>query len=117
MRHANGRRNSNRCGIARAKRKNVTTDSGNSAAVSPRRIESIGRGRPDAPKGIVFLEGGMIGGVRRILLGAALICTVSGCTSSPVFELEGLDIAHSGDVLTEFSLGEYKIPIPVAEET
>jgi hypothetical protein len=47
-------------------------------------------------------------------LAALLIfSTIAGCGSRPAFELDGLDDAPAQQALSEFSLGEYRIPIPV----
>ena len=46
------------------------------------------------------------------LMGAALC----GCGSHSTFQFDALDLVPPEEELTEFSLGEYKIPIPVVEE-
>ena len=51
-----------------------------------------------------------------LLAGIVVICTVGGCGSRSAFEFDALDLAPPQEELTEFSLGEYRIPIPVAEE-
>jgi flagellar basal body-associated protein FliL len=38
-----------------------------------------------------------------------------GCSSPPTFEFDELDIAPAQEELAEFSLGEYRIPIPVTK--
>jgi hypothetical protein len=43
-------------------------------------------------------------------------CAVSGCGSKPAFNFEQLGLLPVEEELTEFSLGEYKIPIPVTED-
>jgi hypothetical protein len=58
---------------------------------------------------------------RRRLLADAVILTASlamllgGCSSRPMFELDELDLVPAQEELTECSLGEYRIPIPVVE--
>ncbi len=42
---------------------------------------------------------------------AAWIC---GCGSGPEFKFDDLDVARAHEELTEFSLGRYAIPIPMA---
>lgn len=45
-----------------------------------------------------------------------LVCfALNGCGSSPTFEFDKLDVVPGQEELTEFALGEYKIPIPVVE--
>jgi hypothetical protein len=39
-----------------------------------------------------------------------------GCSSPPTFEFDELDIVPVQEELTEFSLGEYRIPIPVIKQ-
>jgi hypothetical protein len=51
-----------------------------------------------------------------LLAGTVVLCTLAGCGSRPAFEFDALDLAPPQEELTEFSLGEYRIPIPVAEE-
>src|SRR5688572_10829384 len=38
-----------------------------------------------------------------------------GCSSSPEFEFDKLDLVPTQEKLTEYSLGNYTIPIPVME--
>ena len=47
---------------------------------------------------------------------AVLGCTVSGCGSKSKFQFDRMDLLPAEEELTEFSLGEYKIPIPVADD-
>ncbi|MEX2307640.1 MAG: flagellar basal body-associated FliL family protein [Pirellulales bacterium] len=47
---------------------------------------------------------------------AAVVVFCSGCGSRSAFEFDALDMAPSQEELTEFSLGEYKIPIPIGED-
>ncbi len=46
---------------------------------------------------------------------AILNCTTSGCGSKPAFQFDHMDLLPAEEELAEFSLGEYKIPIPVSE--
>jgi hypothetical protein len=42
---------------------------------------------------------------------------VSGCSrKQPTFEFDALDLPPTQEDLTEFSLGQYKIPIPIVED-
>jgi hypothetical protein len=50
------------------------------------------------------------------LLCAIACCLVGGCAKQSSFEYDVLDLAPAQEELSEFSLGEYSIPIPVAEE-
>jgi hypothetical protein len=45
-----------------------------------------------------------------------LLCTVLGCGSRRTFEYDAIDLLPAQEELTEFPLGEYHIPIPVAED-
>ncbi len=48
---------------------------------------------------------------------AAAICgEISGCSSKPKFAFDQMDLLPAEEELTEFSLGEYKIPIPLADD-
>jgi hypothetical protein len=47
---------------------------------------------------------------------AVLGCTVSGCGSKSKFQFDQMDLLPAEEELTEFPLGEYKIPIPVADD-
>jgi hypothetical protein len=47
---------------------------------------------------------------------AAGCCALLGCQSKTSFELDQLDVAPAEEELTEFPLGEYKIPIPLADD-
>ncbi len=59
----------------------------------------------------------MIGAFFRSATAAfALLSALGGCGSHATFEFEGLDIAPAEEELTEFPLGEYKIPIPIADQ-
>lgn len=51
-----------------------------------------------------------------LLASVLVFCTVGGCGSRSAFEFDALDLAPPHEEFTEFSLGEYRIPIPVAEE-
>lgn len=46
----------------------------------------------------------------------AALCAGSGCSSKPKFEFDRMDLLPAEENLSEFSLGEYKIPIPLAEQ-
>jgi hypothetical protein len=48
---------------------------------------------------------------------AVLTVVVTGCKPNEPFEYEAFDLAPPQEELTEFSLGKYSIPIPIAEET
>jgi hypothetical protein len=59
----------------------------------------------------------MFGVYRPAAVGGILVALIfAGCESRPAFEFEGLDMAPPQEELSEFSLGEYRIPIPVPEE-
>jgi hypothetical protein len=47
---------------------------------------------------------------------AGLLWLAGGCGSPAPFEFDSLDLAPPQEELSEFSLGEYRIPIPVAED-
>jgi hypothetical protein len=50
-------------------------------------------------------------------LGVALLAIVAGgCGPHETFEYDSLDLDPPQEELTEFSLGTYSIPIPIAEE-
>jgi Flagellar basal body-associated protein FliL len=42
-------------------------------------------------------------------------CAAFGCSSKPAFKFDRMDQLPAEEQLAEFSLGEYKIPIPVTE--
>jgi hypothetical protein len=46
---------------------------------------------------------------------AGLGCLASGCGTHSTYEFDALDLAPPQEELSEFPLGEYRIPIPVAE--
>ena len=53
----------------------------------------------------------------RVLLAAALFaCALAGCSSKSSFKYDQLDVNSAEEELSEFSLGKYQIPIPVADE-
>jgi len=55
---------------------------------------------------------------RPLLAGIVVGCVVvAGCGSESTFEFDSLDMAPAQEELSEFSLGEYKIPIPVATDS
>jgi hypothetical protein len=67
----------------------------------------------------MFVKGKSTMGLRlaqALLFGAFAICLASGCGSSSTFEFDALDLAPPEEILNEFPLGEYRIPIPVMEE-
>lgn len=43
-------------------------------------------------------------------------CGLAGCASKSTFEFDRLDLQPAEEELTEFTLGEYKIPIPLVED-
>jgi hypothetical protein len=47
---------------------------------------------------------------------AITVCGLSGCGSQPKFQFDRMDLLPAEENLSEFSLGQYKIPIPVVEE-
>jgi hypothetical protein len=49
-------------------------------------------------------------------IAAAASCLAGGCAKEPSFEYDLLDPVAAKEELSEFSLGEYSIPIPVVEE-
>jgi flagellar basal body-associated protein FliL len=56
---------------------------------------------------------------RPISIGIALTTlafTVVGCSSKSTFKFDQMDLVPAEEELTEFSLGEYKIPIPVPDD-
>jgi hypothetical protein len=54
---------------------------------------------------------------RRSIYVLVIVCFLAGgCTKESSFEYDTLDLAPDREELSEFSLGEYSIPIPVAEE-
>src|SRR5262245_54832741 len=82
--------------------------------VSPMARIRIGRNSPPRrPK--IAVEGGSLfkNGlwVLSVLAGAALCAP--GCSSKSKFKFDQMDVAPAVEELAEFSLGEYKIPIPV----
>ncbi len=56
---------------------------------------------------------------RLLVLGALAIvcCLVSGCSSKPAFKFDQMDLLPAEEELSEFPLGEYQIPIPLAERS
>lgn len=54
--------------------------------------------------------------IRRALAASAImLCIAGGCGSHSTFEFDALDLAPPQEELSEFLLGQYSIPIPVAE--
>ena len=47
---------------------------------------------------------------------AVLGCAASGCGSKSKFQFDRMDLLPAEEELSEFPLGEYKIPIPVADD-
>lgn len=47
---------------------------------------------------------------------AAVCCAVAGCGSKSKFEFDRMDLLPVEEELSEFPLGEYKIPIPVSDD-
>jgi hypothetical protein len=59
----------------------------------------------------------MSAGYRVMLCASVLIlCALGGCSSKSEFEFDALDLAPPEEEMTEFSLGKYRIPIPVADD-
>lgn len=54
------------------------------------------------------------------LLGLAAVMAMSsaltGCSSKSTFKFDQMDLLPAEEELTEFSLGEYKIPIPIPDD-
>jgi hypothetical protein len=57
----------------------------------------------------------MVGTFWPAAAGVLIVGTLTGCGSPPTFQFEGIDLAPGQAELSEFSLGEYRIPIPVVE--
>jgi flagellar basal body-associated protein FliL len=57
-----------------------------------------------------------MGSNRWVWAGIAACCLAGGCGHESSFEYDALDLAPPHEELSEFSLGEYSIPIPVPEE-
>jgi flagellar basal body-associated protein FliL len=53
--------------------------------------------------------------VAALTVVGAIGLVVVGCSSPPMFEFDELDLVPTQEELAEFSLGEYRIPIPVIE--
>ncbi len=51
-----------------------------------------------------------------LLVATAACCALCGCSSKPKFAFDQMDLLPAEEELTEFSLGEYKIPIPLADD-
>ncbi len=79
-------------------------------------METIGH---DSSVGPAYdLDRGTIMGssIRRALAASAvMLCNAGGCGSHSTFEFDALDLAPPQEELSEFLLGKYSIPIPVAE--
>jgi hypothetical protein len=50
------------------------------------------------------------------LFAAATVLCGGGCGSGPTFEFDDLDLVPTQEELTEFSLGKYRIPIPLVDD-
>jgi len=66
----------------------------------------------------VWVGGAIMGSsIRRALAaGVVMLCIAGGCGSHSTFEFDALDLAPPQEELSEFLLGQYSIPIPVAEQ-
>ena len=51
----------------------------------------------------------------RLLAAAIVVLVSTGCGTKSSFEFDALDLVPPQEELTEFPLGEYRIPIPVVE--
>ncbi|MCI0333116.1 MAG: flagellar basal body-associated FliL family protein [Planctomycetes bacterium] len=49
-------------------------------------------------------------------IGGVTVCLAGGCGSNSTYEFDALDLAPPQEELREFLLGQYSIPIPVAED-
>ena len=59
----------------------------------------------------------MLGCYRAIFWTELLVaCAAMGCGTKSAFQFDALDFAPPEEVLSEFSLGSYRIPIPVADD-
>src|SRR4051812_31742613 len=47
---------------------------------------------------------------------AVCFCALAGCGPKSSFKFDQLDVNHAEEELSEFSLGKYQIPIPIADE-
>jgi len=56
-------------------------------------------------------------GNRACAVGFVVTMAVSGCKNESKFEFDTLDVAPAREELSEFSLGQFRIPIPVADMT
>jgi hypothetical protein len=59
-----------------------------------------------------------MGSYRKLTCWAVVLCCClfGGCAESPSFEYDVLDLMPAKEELSEFSLGEYSIPIPIVED-
>lgn len=53
---------------------------------------------------------------RALYVAVVVLCTAGGCGSDSTFEFDALDLAPPQEELSEFLLGRYSIPIPVAAD-
>ncbi len=51
-----------------------------------------------------------------LAIGAVTVCLAGGCGSGSTYEFDALDLAPPQEELREFLLGQYSIPIPVADD-
>ncbi len=51
-----------------------------------------------------------------LLVAGACCCAEAGCQTNTPFQLDGIDVLPAMEELTEFSLGEYQIPISIVED-
>jgi hypothetical protein len=51
--------------------------------------------------------------VRWLLAVGCIVTVIGGCNAAPKFEFDEFDLVPAQEELAEFSLGEYRIPIPV----
>ena len=80
-------------------------------------MASIRIGRDWPPRRpMVVLEGGSLFAKRVWVISFLAIVAYGavGCSSKSKFKFDEMDVAPAVEELAEFSLGEYKIPIPVA---
>jgi hypothetical protein len=49
----------------------------------------------------------------RLFAAGCIVSVIVGCSSPPTFEFDEFDLVPAQEELAEFSLGEYRIPIPV----
>jgi hypothetical protein len=70
--------------------------------------------RIGAPQAVAHGDRAIWKNTRRPLsVVGCIILVIGGCNSPPEFEFDELDLVPTQEELAEFSLGEYRIPIPV----